>query len=145
MIQVFFPLLVDDHVPWLSGLLWIGPAGDTGNDPARIPSGFRELVAAAAMQIGGRGIGIPCLWRQGEWHWGRDLLFIAVQLHRLLTDPGVYSPRDAMNPAAALYWAANKAQLPLEPPLFGLEGTDRADHKSARTQPKRRFNLVRLE
>lgn len=145
MVQVFFPSLPDDRVPWLSGLLWIGPSGHSENAPDTIPSGFNELVAAAALRIGGGGLGIPCLWRQGEWHWDRDLLFIAGQLHSLLTDPGVYSPQDAMNPAAAFYWAANKGQLPFEQPIFTIEDAGRYGVKAARDQPNRRFKLVRLE
>jgi len=40
----------------------------------------------------------------------------------MLTDPGAYSPTDAMNPEAGFYWAEHKDALPLEPEIPELYG-----------------------
>ena len=40
----------------------------------------------------------------------------------MLTDPGAYSPMDAMNPEANFYWVEHKDALPLEPQIPELYG-----------------------
>ncbi|RJR29415.1 MAG: hypothetical protein C4576_35420 [Desulfobacteraceae bacterium] len=104
-VRVEFPKRSDRQlVPWLSGLAWLDVFG--GNE----------------VFFGDSPFGIPCLWRNGEWSPERDLLFVAGQVHRLLTDPGNYSPADSMNPEAALYWVSHKDELPLEQPIPELSG-----------------------
>ena len=148
MVMVFFPELADDEQPWLSGLWWIA-----GKRSAQQPDGqIQEMLAdmadmmdAALQRFDGKGVGIPCLWRQGEWNWERDLLFVVDQLHRLLTDPGQYSPRDALNPKAAYHWAAHKDELPLEPPLAEIGKNRGGKTPQGRQSRFCGLKLVRLE
>jgi hypothetical protein len=145
MVQVFFPALPADEEPWLSGLWWIGKSGRTEPPPGQMPDSLNEMMAAAILKAGQNGVGIPCLWRQGEWNWGRDLIFVAEQLHLLLTDPGAYSPRDAMNRQAADYWTGHKAELPLEPPIPEISRSSGASASNDGQRSIQRLKLVRLE
>ena len=122
MVRILYPNLKPDLIPWLSGLYWI----DRNHPPpadyeSNLPS-IRTLVASALERFGERRVGLPCLWREGEWNRNCDLIFVARQIHRLLTDPRDYSPNDSMNPEAAVYWATHRDQLPLEPPIIEIYG-----------------------
>lgn len=123
--------------PWLPGLLWLDDTLMAEADP--ITAGLGLLQGFAP----GRPLGIPCLWRQGGWTPDCDLVFVARQVHRMLADPGDYSPTDAMNAEAALHWAAHKQELPFEPPIPELYGEVRKSGKAARRAV--RFTLVALE
>jgi hypothetical protein len=131
-VRIEFPgLEPGGDVPWLGGLAWIDGSGGNGAGGA--------MSWPLPPLPGGQGpFGIPCLWRQGGWSPGCDLIFVARQVHRLLTDPGDYSPKDAMNPEAALYWAAHRDALPFEPSIPELYGR-------CRRTPVGRFRLVAVE
>ena len=123
-------------VPWLGGLAWIDGAAAGG------------LLGALGLHLpsvpaGNIAFGIPCLWREGGWSPACDLIFVARQIHRLLTDPGDYAPNDAMNPGAALYWATHRDRLPFEPPISELYGQGGAVDR--RRAPAKRFSLLALE
>ena len=112
-VRIRFPGLTDSRqVPWSGGLLWVGEL--TLPDPVQCASPMRDMIR---MMLADEDLplGIPCLWRTGDWNPDCDLIFVAEQVHRMLTDPGDYSPMDAMNVEAALYWAMNRDLLPLKP------------------------------
>jgi hypothetical protein len=123
-------------VPWLGGLAWIDGAAAGG------------LLTALGLHLpsvpaGMGAFGIPCLWRAGGWNPACDLVFVACQIHRLLTDPGDYAPNDAMNPEAALYWATHRDGLPFEPPISELYGLGApVDRRRAKAG---RFSLIAME
>jgi len=143
--SIYFPNLARNTVPWLSGLLWVdGHTGLDGNQD-RLSEFFKGLIEASIKPVGMDGVGFPCLWREGEWNRKRDLLFVAQQIHRLLTDPGDYSPSDSMNPEAALYWATHKDQLPLEPPIPEIFGEAHRHYGSGKKNLSAKFSLVELE
>lgn len=139
-VRIEFPgiaLSSDCLTPWLPGLLWLDDTLMAEADHITIGLGLLHGFAP------GRPFGIPCLWRQGGWTPDCDLVFLARQVHRMLADPGDYSPTDAMNAEAALHWAVHKKDLPFEPPIPELYGEVRKGGKAA--QRAARFTLVPLE
>jgi hypothetical protein len=136
-VRIEFPSLSPGAgVPWLGGLAWIDSAEADGPLEALVWS----LPPPAA---GKEPFGIPCLWRQGGWTPECDLVFVAGQIHRMLTDPGDYSPSDAMNPEAALYWATHRDELPFEPPM--REFCEPGAGSGRRPATSRGFALVAVE
>jgi len=136
-VRIEFPGLDPEvFVPWLGGLAWID---------GTLAGGFLGALGLSlpALPAGKGAFGIPCLWREGGWTPACDLVFVARQVHRLLTDPGDYSPKDAMNPEAALYWATHRDRLPFEPPISELYGLGGAD--DCRRAPSKRFLLTAIE
>lgn len=137
-VRIDFPgLALDRLMPWLPGLLWLDDTLMAEADPITIGLGLMHGFAP------GRPFGIPCLWRQGGWTPDCDLVFVARQVHRMLADPGDYSPTDAMNPEAALHWAAHKKDLPIEPPIPELYGEVGKGAQAPRRAA--RFTLVAVE
>ena len=137
-VRIDFPgLALDCLTPWLPGLLWLDDTLMAEADPITIGLGLMHGFAP------GRPFGIPCLWRQGGWTPDCDLVFVARQVHRMLADPGDYSPTDAMNAEAALHWAAHKKDLPFEPPIPELYGEVRKGAQAPRRAA--RFTLVAVE
>ena len=137
-VRIDFPGLASDRrTPYLPGLLWMDDTAMAEADPVMAGLGMLHGFAA------GRPVGIPCLWRQGGWNPDCDLVFVARQVHRMLADPGDYSPTDAMNAQAALHWAAHKSELPFEPPIAELYGDRRKDAGEPRVAS--RFTLAAVE
>jgi hypothetical protein len=132
-------------MPWLGGLLWVDGRKGLDRNQDRLSEFFKELLEASIKPAGTDGLGFPCLWREGEWNRKRDLLFVVQQIHRLLTDPGDYSPSDSLNPEAALYWATHKDQLPLEPPIPEICGEDHRNYAFGEKFRNTQFSLVELE
>jgi hypothetical protein len=102
-------------------------------------------MESALARSGERRVGLPCLWREGEWNRNCDLIFVARQIHRLLTDPRDYSPNDSMNPEAAIYWAAHKDQLPLEPAIAEIYSKSHRNCWSGKKNRCVRFDLNEVE
>jgi len=127
-----FPRLV----PHLPGLYWFDQRL-IAQKIQRAPSPMQPVIN---MQEVGLNFGRPCLWR--NWNMDCDFIFIARQVHRMLTDPGAYSPGDCMNPEAALYWAAHKNELPLEPPIPEIGGYHEG-HAGSRAQ-RGQFSLMEV-
>jgi hypothetical protein len=143
--SIGFPNLARNTVPWLGGLLWEDGRKGLDRNQDRLSEFFKELLEASIKPVGTDGFGFPCLWREGEWNRKRDLLFVVQQIHRLLTDPGDYSPSDSMNPQAALYWATHKDQLPLEPPIPEIYGKSEKPVNREEERQYQGFNLIELE
>jgi hypothetical protein len=138
-VRVYFPGLRHDlYLPWLSGLLWLEDLQQEA-----IPDAVRAMLAALAPEADLR-LGLPCLWREGEWNPACDLIFVARQLHRLLTDPGDYAPSDSMNPDAAIYWAGHKDRLPLEYPIPEIYGEIRKGAGGLQSRTGNRFTLMEV-
>ena len=110
-VRIFVPdVRTDLFIPWSGGLFWF----DELILRQETPAALRGMVEAFSSAPQPR-MGIPCLWR--TWHPDYDLVVVANQVHRLITDPGQYAPTDCLNREAALYWASHKNRLPLEPPI----------------------------
>lgn len=116
-VRLFFPALPRQLRPWIGNVLIID---DAPRAPAEIPA-----LAHAGLGLG--AFGVPCLMR--GWSHDNDLLFLAAQLHQVLTDPRDTSPRDALNPEAARWLldeierrarAGEPPLLPTEPPIGEL-------------------------
>jgi hypothetical protein len=138
-VRVYFPeVRTDQHVPWSGGLLWFDELVLRQETPPALRGLVEGLLAHPQPRLG-----IPCLWR--TWRPDYDLLFVANQTHRLLTDPGEYSPTDCMNREAALYWAAHKDRLPLEPPIAELPAPGGEAVRASREGGKGRFTLREVE
>ena len=144
VVKIFYPGLKWDLVPWLGGLLWLKDKPPEKEPPSSLPAGLQELVDSALSRSYPEGIGLPCLWREGEWNRNCDLLFTARQIHRLLTDPRDYSPEDSLNPEAALYWASHRDQLPLEPPIPELVRNAGSGFSSRRAGDTENFSLTEV-
>jgi hypothetical protein len=136
-VRIHFPgQSMERRVPHLSGLFWFDERLNAERMQS-LPPFLRPLLEI----LPGKGLqfGIPCLWRKGGWNQDCDFLFVARQVHRMLVDPGAYSPTDCMNPEGALYWAAHKSELPLEPPI--PEIGECPEGRSASRGPGVRFSL----
>ena len=142
-VRIQFPGLTDScHIPWLGGLAWLSEHMLPDSIHQSAPPMFREMLQMM-LASGDLPIGIPCLWRSGEWDLlNCDLIFVAQQIHRMLSDPRDYSPNDAMNREAALYWATHRDQLPLEPPIPELQ---RSHPDEQKTRSKVGFALKEIE
>jgi hypothetical protein len=125
------------YVPWLGGLLWLSEHTVSNRIHQALQPRIAEMIRSMLVSRKLR-VGIPCLWRDGEWDMDCDLIFVAGQIHQLLTDPRDYSPTDAMNEQAALYWARHRERLPLEPPIRELR---RRVGVASENHPKTRFTL----
>ena len=145
MVKIFYPKLKWDWVPWLSGLLWLKDKKPYGHQSDNLPPGIKELVDGTIGLRYPEGIGLPCLWRDGEWTKDCDLLFTARQIHRLLTDPRYYSPGDSLNPDAAMYWAEHRDLLPLEPVIPQLVQPVRRRPAARGSKEKLQFSLTEVE
>lgn len=145
VVQILFPQLEDGLIPWLSGLWWPGNRKSFGPNTANLPDGFREVMEAIINRFRKDSVGFSCLWRKGEWNRECDLIFVVRQVHRLLTDPGDYSPSDAMNAEAAVYWARHKDRLPLEPPIAEIYKKRNPDLRINQKRKTTRFSLFELE
>jgi len=119
-VRLIFPNLTEGKIPFLSGLAWLDESDPNVRNllddmPEGIPAGMFKFLEAFIN-------GEPCLWRDGMWNRERDLVFIAGQIHRLLTNPGAWSRLDAKNLAAAHYWSVHKDQMPFESPIPEISG-----------------------
>jgi hypothetical protein len=143
-VRMYYPNLAEGEVPWLGGLVWLD--GRTGLKELEdlLTGSIRDLVACLWASADGP-VGIPCLWRDGEWNPDLDLVFVAGQIHRLLTDPRDYSRTDSMNPEAAEYWAGHKDRLPLEPPLAEMSYGVAREGVAAPQDDACRFTLVEVK
>jgi hypothetical protein len=133
-VRIHFPDLdLTERVPWLSGLFWFDP-GPMAATIQNLPPLLQPLLGRLPKES--FQFGIPCLWRNGEWNQDCDFFFVARQIHRMLTDPGAYSPTDAMNSEANFYWAEHKDALPLEPqiPELYCHGEDHLGEGSRRSE-----------
>jgi hypothetical protein len=144
-VLIYFPNLNPKLVPWSGGLCWLDQQKATETDRTGNPDLVQTLFAVARARSGRQSVGLPCLWREGEWTLNCDLRFVARQVHRLLTDPRDYSPVDSMNSEAALYWAAHKDQLPLEPPITEIYGKGENRVNQEKERQYQGFNLIELE